>query len=286
MTPATAPSGGALAWSRAGAAAVEGAPVTAELVVRAASGGERTVVRDAAYRAAPAWSPDGRSLAYVGDGALSVVVDGGDPEPILSCRPPSCMGLGAPAWSPDGSALAFGRLGASGDGLAVFTLGEREPQIVADVVVDGQPSWSPDGSSIAVASSDRIVVLDAGSGSVTGSVRFPGRLGDRVSWSPDGLAFAVDGTAAGARGVFKLPATGGDPTLLSECPDDGCTDIDPTWSADGSRVVFTRARCDLPGGDCFTGDLYVVPAAGGAAEPLVVGPELDCCAASGSSVVR
>ena len=281
VTPAA---GGALAWSRAVAAAQEGTPATAEIVVRSASGGDRVVAGDAAYRAAPAWSPDGQSLAYVGVDGLAVVA-GGDPEPILPCRPPSCLGVGSPAWSPDGSALAFGWLGASGDGLAVLDLGEREPEIVADVVVDGQPSWSPDGTSIAVVSSDRIVVLDAELGTVTRSLRFPGSLGDRVSWSPGGRSFVVDGTADGETGVFTLPAAGGDPTLLSACPDDGCTDIDPTWSADGSHVLFTRARCDIPGGDCFTGDLYVVPVAGGATEPLVTTPGLECCAASGSSVV-
>jgi Tol biopolymer transport system component len=276
--------GGALAWSRAVGAAQEGTPAAAEIVVRRASGEERVVAGDAAYRAAPAWSPDGRSLAYVGVGGLSIVADGAA-EPILPCRPPACLGVGAPAWSPDGSALAFGWLGSSGDGLAVLDVGEREPEIVADLVVDGQPSWSPDGTSIAVVSSDRIVVLDVELGNVTRSLRFPGRLGDRVSWSPDGRSFVVDGSAGGQTGVFTLSSTGGDPTLLSGCPDDGCADIDPTWSINGSHVVFTRARCDLPGGDCFTGDLYVVPVDGGAAEPLVAGPGLECCAASGSSVV-
>jgi Tol biopolymer transport system component len=279
------PSGAALAWSRVVAEPSEGMPAAAEVVVRDATGDVRTVADAAAYRTPPAWSPDGRTLAYVGDAGIFTVGEGDGPTRTVACRPPSCMGLGAPTWSPGGDAIAFGWLGASGDGLAVLDLSDREPQIVADVVVDGQPSWSPDGSSIALASSDRIVVVDAQHGDVTSSTAFPGRLGDRVSWSPDGRTFVVDGSSGGDTGVFAVPVEGGDPTLLSSCDDDGCTDLDPTWTADGTHVVFTRAWCDLPGGDCFTGDLYVVPADGGDAEPLVATPDLDCCAASRSSVV-
>jgi len=280
VEPSPTVTDGAIAWSRAAAATVEGVPATASIVVRAADGTTRVVARDARYRMPPAWSPDGGSLAFVGSGSLSVWRPGEGTEQVLGCVPPVCLGLGPPAWSPDGSTVAFAVTGDDGDGLVVTDMGDPELEVVADVVADGPPTWSPDGTSLAIASGDRIVVLDARDGTITSSVAFRGRLGDRLSWSPDGTTFAVDGTSDGASGIFLVAIDGGAPLLLSACPDDGCTDLDPAWTADGREVVFTRARCDLPGGDCYTGDLFVVEGGGGgAARPLVTDRALDCCAA-------
>lgn len=279
VEPSQTVTDGAIAWSRAAAATVDGAPATASIVVRATDGTTRVVARDATYATPPAWSPDGGSLAFVASGSLSVWRPGEGVEPVLACVPPACLGLGPPAWSPDGSTVAFAVIGDGGDGLVVTDVGDPELDVVVDVVADGPPTWSPDGTSIAIASGDRIVLVDARDGSITSSVAFRGRLGDRVAWSPDGTTFAVDGTSDGASGIFLVPIDGGAPLLLSACSDDGCTDLDPTWTADGRGVVFTRARCDLPGGDCSTGDLFVVEASGGAARPLVTDRALDCCAA-------
>lgn len=270
---------GALAWSRAETTAPPGEPVAATIVVRTPDGTTTAVADEAAYRAAPAWSPDGGSLAYLADGSLVVSAVGGAADPIFPCRPASCLGLGPPAWSPDGDAIAFGMFGADREGLAVIGLADPRPAIIAELVIDGAPAWSPDGRTIAVAVGGAIEILDASDGTSVRTVRVPGALGDRIAWSPDGRTFAVDGRAGGVAGVFLVPADGGEPSLLTRCPEPRCTDLDPAWSPDGAWVVFTRARCDQPGGDCFTGDLYIVRSGGGTARPLVRSPAPKCCAA-------
>jgi Tol biopolymer transport system component len=263
--------------------AVEGGVVDAAIVVRDADGAERTLTDGAAFRSAPAFSPDGATLAYVGDGGLSVVDLAGRSERLAPCRPPACLGFGPPAWSPDGGAIALGMLGERTHGLALVDVNDPTPSVLATEPVDGKPAWSPDGTELAFASGNRIVVVDAGDGDVVSSTGFPGRLDGDIAWSPDGATFAVDGTVNGETGIFLVRSAGsGPPELLSSCPDDGCTDLDPAWSPDGTVIVFTRGSCDLPGGDCFTGDLFVVEAAGGVPEPLVTGPTLDCCASWGT----
>ena len=57
----------------------------------------------------PAWSPDGKSLAYWSYGYGIVITDanGGSPHPVFSDFPLVAYGT-KPAWSPDGASLFFG----------------------------------------------------------------------------------------------------------------------------------------------------------------------------------
>jgi Tol biopolymer transport system component len=56
--------------------------------------------------APPSWSPDGETIAYEADGAISVVPAGGGQPATLATEGR------APVWSPDGTSVAFGTQGA------------------------------------------------------------------------------------------------------------------------------------------------------------------------------
>ena len=104
----------------------------------------------------PAWSPDGKKLAYVSfenKKAQIILQDlGSMARKVIASFPGH---NGAPAFSPDGSRLAFA---SSKDGVLniyVINLGSGQvSQLTSGSGNNTEPSWSPDGQSI-VFTSDR-----------------------------------------------------------------------------------------------------------------------------------
>lgn len=143
--------------------------------------------------AQPAWSPDGRRLAFTrrredGGSSLHVLPVEGPGETVTVCE--RVEGIGRPAWSPDGTRLAFAsreraaRYGEGDDDRArpprridrllsrlddegwiidrprsVFVVpadGSAAPRIVAGGPYEhGDPAWSPDGRTLAVTAARR-----------------------------------------------------------------------------------------------------------------------------------
>src|SRR5437660_4555411 len=95
----------------------------------------------------PAWSPDGRSIAFVSDyvpGGLYVMDSDGRHVRLLRR-----LG-GQPAWSPDGRSIALTGAIPQVPGISVLNLrsGAVNPISVDE---DEHPTWSPDGKHIAFA---------------------------------------------------------------------------------------------------------------------------------------
>ena len=77
------------------------------------------------------------------------------------------------------------------------------------------------------------------------------------AWSPDARSIAFVSRRDGSSHVYVMRADGSDARRLTRGPGE---DSRPTWSPDGRRIAFARA-----------GELFVVPAAGGAAHRLTSG---------------
>jgi Tol biopolymer transport system component len=129
-------------------------------VTHAARGGGAGAVSD------PAWSPEGRKIAFVSnrDGNADVFVLNANGSGLrrLTRNPASDS---APVWSPDGRRIAFVSnrdgtyevyvMNADGSGqlaLAARTVGGRGHLTGAIAVPDDAPAWSPDGRKIAFVS--------------------------------------------------------------------------------------------------------------------------------------
>jgi Tol biopolymer transport system component len=178
----------------------------------------------------PVWSPDGTKIAFVSsrDGNAEIYVmdaDGDDPTNLTRHADSDRY----PVWSPDGSKIAF-------------TTDREGPGIV---VVDTEPKIVPIVSNI------EIFVMNADGSGQTNLTDDPG-WDAYPAWSPDGskILFQTDrditpvvpnAVIPDSMGleIYAIDADGSDPTCLSWSPED---DIYPTWSPDGSKILFQSAR--------------------------------------------
>lgn len=96
----------------------------------------------------PAFSPDGRQVAFASDRSGSFEIwaahlDGGAPRQLTRLGEPA---TGWPSWSPDGLRIAFtSNLHGHGDLFLTSTGGEVVERLTDDPTTDQAPTWSPDG---------------------------------------------------------------------------------------------------------------------------------------------
>jgi Tol biopolymer transport system component len=187
------------------------------------------------------------------------------------------------AWSPDGSRLAyieeepgprFSLVVADADGShPVRIVREAGTGAAGPDLID--LSWSPDGSMIAysgrvvergVARRTILIVNADGSGKLTAVEG----LWVSASWSPDGKRLLVLGFPhAGHEGQFDLYTIrpdGSDPMQLT---DDAAVEHEPSWSPDGSRIVFASGETDP------SQDVYLMNAEGSDVRKLTGWAGLD-----------
>jgi Tol biopolymer transport system component len=126
----------------------------------------------------PAWSPDGKSIAYISDrGSLQAlwIMDASG----LHQRPLSDGGelAGCPSWSPDSSMIAFWVLSGQSSEFRIVRLSDSFTLSVPGSgpgAVQGAAAWSPDGSKLAfftTRGTSQLIVYDikVGSSSVAAS---------------------------------------------------------------------------------------------------------------------
>jgi len=238
MHPAVSPDGRQIAFAALG-----------DLWLMPADGTPRRLTSDPAIDTAPAWSPDGKSLAYASDrnGGMNIWirdVQSGAERQLT--RLPVAATL--PAWSPDAARIAF--VDADGQLQVVDVKSGAVRKIHDHLNEPGRPSWSPDGSAV-VASSLKVystrfregtnqvlwVPID-GSGDRWFDPAPHKSIGMREDygpvWSPDGtqMAAIVDGLLT-AWPVARDGAPLGPPRPLS-------TDLagSPTWTGDSRQVLY------------------------------------------------
>jgi hypothetical protein len=221
----------------------------------------------------PAWSPDGRSIAFVRkQGSSGTDIFRMDPLGGHLTRLTNTGWNQDPTWSPDGQYIAFsGRC--SNQCIAVMSAdGATGTRLIGNP--DGHsvsPAWSPDGRSIAFVS-DRaaydfyldIYVTDP-SGSSTSQLTpafDPWHYFLHPAWSPDGLRIAfVYGKRINQGDMrFTVATMHRDGTDIRDVAWAGDIPwrelLDPgslSWSPDGRRIAFTFVDCNLLTGGACTG---------------------------------
>jgi Tol biopolymer transport system component len=104
-------------------------------------------------------------------------------------------------------------------------------------------SWSPDGSKIAFTakgrSGDRLYIVDTQDGDVEKRFEFDMDGLFTPSWSPSGEEIVLVGLKDGSSDLFLLKMETGDLTRITH---DQYDDRDPSWSADGQKLIFVSDR--------------------------------------------
>jgi Tol biopolymer transport system component/predicted Ser/Thr protein kinase len=252
-----------------------------EIYVRPAgpAGGDQPITSDGQQNTEPAWSPDGKWIAYhsvARHGIWVTPAAGGTVRQIAAFG--SC-----PAWSPDGAQLVFrsnepNSLASfdwpgQGDSTiwAVGADGSQLRQITTPGSPRGQhadPSWSPDGRKVvfttllpaAAGFAGSLWTIELGSGELK-PVK-PENVSSQASpvFSPDGKGIYFVGVSReGGPGVFYLPVAGDRPPVqLSRNRQAVPARI--AVSRDGSRMAYTRLAS--------VSQLWVTEGRSGDAKPL------------------
>jgi Tol biopolymer transport system component len=210
-------------------------------VVRTDGSGSREVARGT--DGGPAWSPDGKQLAFVRcdefESSCTIRVREGEAE-----REIWRIDYGDPVWSPDGTEIALVRCGDTGEGAcAIFAVPTkvegRRPRRVTDDGLYGQPVWSPDGKRLALepVTKGGIVVVAANGSGVLWSTQHPD---SDPNWSPDGRRIAfVRSTPLPHRGVrHDVYVIAADGTGARRITDGRTSAHDPAWSPAGDWIAF------------------------------------------------
>ena len=229
---------------------------------------------------APAWSRDGRRLAFLGPTAADtrlwlIAADGGPPTPLTR----DGATVGAISWSPDSRQLAaiisapdstnarqptrLTIIDAGSGATRVLATGDVEPADVA---------WSPLGNEIAFSAAGDLYVVSIDGGAPRVVVQRDG-LDVQPQWSPDGSRIAFASGQGKRRSMVRLSVVS-----ATGCPDGGCVPTDLgqdfdgwiagyppkffTWSADGSTLYVSGLRR-------MTHLLYAIPVVGGPVRPLM-----------------
>jgi TolB protein len=253
--------------------------------VVAARGGPVTELPTATAAAeGPAWSPDGRRIAFVGganapespnvttDADLFVARADGSGRRRLTR---GAEAEAAPAWSPDGRRLVAVRRTANGrSSLVVLPAAGGPARRITRGAVDVSPSWGRDGRIAFVRIDPRtnaggLYVVRADGGGLRRILRgLPGATGP--VWSPDGSRLAV---ALGDRLVVVRPDGTGrrDVVRLTSDPGGARREPQPAWSPDGRHLAFSAADPRRSG----RAELWTVPARGGPPRRLLRSVQLD-----------
>jgi dipeptidyl aminopeptidase/acylaminoacyl peptidase len=208
----------------------------------------------------PAWSPDGRLLAY----RTAIGPDGESDTHHPWVGVMNADGSGRhlvvqgdePAWSPDGRWLAFSRIDyalKTRDVWIVRNDGSDARRLTTSVASERSPAWSPDGTRIAfvtnrdsTAASPNVEIYSMKTdGSDQRNLTRSAGADDHPNWSPDGRLIVFDRDVY-AGDVWVMNTDGTAQTRLTQ----NRQSRDPAWSPDGTTIVYSsdpNASNEAPG---------------------------------------
>src|SRR5580700_8358368 len=221
-----------------------------ELWLTEIGGKPQPLTHDHFYKQTPAWSPDGKTIAFTSDKAGTADIYTLDLA-TKNERRVTRLGDSAalrPVWSPDGTRIAFQQQGGATYIVDLATGAIKEA--IKTTYAPGRPSWAKSGNALSMAvlrpyshryreGTSLIETMDLKSGKLTLTEPAPyksitTRGVDGPIYSPDGsqMVFVMDGY------LWTRPVdANGIPTSEARPINEEMSDA-PSWSGDGKRLLY------------------------------------------------
>jgi len=228
---------------------------------------ERQLTRDAADHEDPAWSPDGKTIAFVlikdGKKALALIDPDSGKTEVLG---PAGQSPIHPSFTPDGKSLLYCtdddlRPPAKNESeIYALDLATRKVRTIISGGVNTYPVMSADGRRIAWRKivgdmNSEVFVADANGRNpvnITGHHAWEGW----PAWSPDGKTIAFAGNRNSAWQIFLVDPDGKNLRLLAATEGRGTA---PKWTVDGKTIFYTICRDSQERRGC---DIYLAEVPG------------------------
>jgi TolB protein len=206
----------------------------------------RRVTRNGQGNNAPAWSPDGKWLAYSSfksrtPGVFLLPTNGGREFRVSSSRDQAIGG----SFSPDSRFFAFSqRTGRNYEIYRYDMFSRVKKRLTRNFGIDVSPAFSPDGKKIVFSSgragNPHIYVMNV-DGSGIRRVTRRGTYNTEPEWSPRGDRIAFTGRVTDGSSI-DIVTVNPDGSDLRRLTGGQRRNESPTWSPDGRNIAFSSDR--------------------------------------------